>query len=124
MERRLSFLLDQFSGASHVLVLQPAALAGLAAFRQLLPQLIDFFLRFAVDGKRNGLGELEIGAAIDCLELLSVEPEGDSQNSSWNSRPGFGVTLDVKNLGVLEDRDVEVNGLFGAVIEPQARGDL
>ena len=45
-------------------VFQPPALTRLTAFCQLLPELIDFFLRLAVDGKRNGLGELERGPSL------------------------------------------------------------
>ena len=48
-----------------VFIREPAALHFFAAVRrQLLPVIIDFLLRLAVDYERNGFGELELRSTI------------------------------------------------------------
>jgi hypothetical protein len=51
-------------------ILEPAAPAFLAAFRQLAPEIIDLVLRLASDLERDRLVELEMRAAIERDEAL------------------------------------------------------
>jgi hypothetical protein len=51
-------------------ILEPAALAFLAALRQLAPEIIDIVLRLAGDLERDRLVELEMRAAIERDEAL------------------------------------------------------
>ena len=38
--------------------------------------------------------------------------------------PGLAVSRDASDAGILEDRGVELRGLFGLIVEPEAGGDL
>ena len=48
-----------------VLVLEPSARTFLAARGELLPELVDFLLRLAIDRERDGLVELELGTPVE-----------------------------------------------------------
>ena len=102
---------------------------GATASRELVPVVIHFLLALAIDDQRNRLGKLELGAAVQCGELLSVERELDDHDG-----PGFlavvffagrGVTLDMGDFGVAaKGGNVVVGGLFGLVLEPEAGGNF
>src|SRR4030095_5899417 len=105
------------------LVLEPAALHLLAAFRELAPVVIDLFLVLAVDDERNGLRELELRTSVQRNELLAVELEVDDHDRALGSRPGLAVPADALDLRVLEDGGVELRRLLGVVVEPQEWSD-
>src|SRR3989441_13369955 len=56
-------------------VLEPAARLPLTAFREVLPQPVDFFLRVAVHEEGSPLREREVRAAVHGHESRSVEFE-------------------------------------------------
>src|SRR5262245_61654424 len=56
-----------------VFVLEPTALLFLAPGRKLLPQLIHFRLRAAVNHKRNGFSKLEVRPTIEGHKLLTLQ---------------------------------------------------
>ena len=105
-------------------VFQPAAGAFLAAAGdQLVPVFVHFFLAVAVDGERDRFGELELRSAVEREEVLAVELEVDDERAALRSGLGAGVGRGAVDLGVLEDRGIEVHGFFGVAVEPQGRGD-
>ena len=61
-------------------VFEPTALAFLTAVGQLLPQFIDFCLRFAVHRQRYGFVEFEYRPAVQRDELLALELKRDGQD--------------------------------------------
>ena len=95
----------------------------LPAVGQPLPVVVDLVLLLAVDLERDGLAERELGAAVDADEPLSVELELHGHDRARLARPGLGVVGDADDARVLEDGGVEVRGLLGLGVEPQARGD-
>ena len=98
----------------------------IAAGGELLPVVVHFFLRLAIDLKRDGLVELEDRAAVERGECLPVQLEGHGHDRSGRLAvdlpPGFAVARDVPDLRVLEDADIERGGLLGLIVEPQDRG--
>src|SRR5665213_2624646 len=65
------------------LVLEPAALAFAAAVGgEPGPVFVYLLLRVAADGERDGLGELEVWATVECCKFLSIEFEGDGENAA------------------------------------------
>ena len=105
-----------------VAVLQPAALALLAALGQRVPVVVDLVLVGAVDQQRDGLVEREHRTAVDGGERLAVEHELDGQHRSCRARrrPRRSSVI-VGDLRVREDRDVELGG-FLALVSNQRLG--
>ena len=76
----------------------------------------------------------ELGAAVQRDELLPLEQEVDRHHGARGPRTGLAVPRDAEDLGLApvarqgaaggERRDVEVRGILGLVVEPQARSDL
>jgi hypothetical protein len=106
-------------------VLQPPALAGLAAtLDERVPEPVDLRLILARHGERHRLGERKLGAAVERRELLARQAEGDRHHLAGRPWRTFGVSRDAGDLGVGEERDVEVRRLLGLTVEPQERGDI
>ena len=112
------------------LVLQPAALLRLriAALGQPLPVVIHFILRRALNLERDGLVELENGAAVERGEGLSVQLKGHRQHRPGrlpvDFLSGLWIARDGDDFRVFEDGGVKAGGVFGLVVEPQAGADL
>src|SRR5438105_2386601 len=104
-------------------ILQPAADTLLAALGELPPVVVDLGLVRAVDEQRNRLAELELGAAVDAGVLLAVEQERHGHHRADPARRAFGVVRHGGDLGVREDRHVELGGLEGLGVEPEVGGD-
>src|SRR5262249_44248493 len=111
------------------LVLEPAAGAlRAAAGDELAPVIVHLLLVLAVDLERDGLAELEVRAAVEGHEPLALDLELHGHDRS--SRPAvdlealLAVAADAEDLGVLEDGHVELRGLLGLAVEPQAGGYL
>ena len=108
-------------------VLEPPALYVLAARRELRPEVVDFFLRLAVHDERYRLGEFEDRPSVQRCELLPIELECHRHDRPLRSSGGLGrrvvIAGDARYPGILEDRDVELRGLLGLMIEPQKRCD-
>ena len=72
--------------------------------------------------------ELEDWSAVERQILLTIEFERDGHHAAGGSagclRALFVVVRGGANLGILEDRGVELDGFFSLVIEPQARRDF
>src|ERR1019366_6741461 len=100
------------------LVLEPAAATLAAARGELFPEFIDFFLRLALHEQRDRFRELEVRAAVKRDERLTLKPETTEIGLPLRFRSRVAVARDADDLGVLEERDVEVHGLFGVVIKP------
>jgi len=77
-----------------------------AAFRQFLPQFVDFALSLAVDEERYGRRERELRTAVEGDEALSRELEGE------RCCPAF----EVCNLRVFEDGGIKAHRFFGASV--------
>src|SRR5207302_9112919 len=63
-------------------------------------------------------------AAVQGVEVLTLELEGARHDGPVRSRPRLAVPRDAQHLRILEDRDVEVHRLFGVAVEPEKRDDL
>src|SRR5437660_11808739 len=107
-----------------VLVLEPAAWVFSTGRRQLRPERIDFLLRLTVDEQGYRLRELELRAAVQGVEVLTLELEGAGHDRPLHARPGVSVSRDAHDPRILEDRHIEVHRLFGVAVEPQERDDL
>ena len=106
-------------------VLEPAALAlPPAVRRQLVPVVVDFFLILTVHDEREGLAELELRAAVQRRELLALQLKAHDHDRAFWSRPRIAIAADTENLGILEDRRVELRRRFGVVVEPEERRDF
>jgi hypothetical protein len=94
-----------------------------AAVGELAPVVVDLVLRFAVDLKRDRLVELELRAAVERHELLSLDLElyghDRSRGLAVDLMSRLSIAIDASDLGVLEDRDVEIRRRLGLVVEPQ-----
>src|SRR5260370_27222894 len=106
------------------LVGEPAALYLLASGRKLLPKVVDLLLRVTLHDQRDGRREGEPRTAVESHDLVSVELEHDHHDSSLRTRPGVSVAADLLHPRVREDRDVEVRGFFGVVVEPEKWRDV
>src|SRR5690606_32467799 len=105
-------------------VLEPAARAvAAAALDQLVPEVVDLGLVGTADLEGDRLGEGELRSAVERDELLAVGRELDGEDAPLRPRTGRGVPGDPAEVGVLEHGDVEVRGLLGASVEPQAGGE-
>src|SRR5437867_4755402 len=91
-----------------VLVLQPAAWPLLAAFGELFPELVHFFLSVAVHGERYGLGEFELGPTVQRDELLALELKYHGHHATLWPRACLSVTSSGHDPGILEDRDIKL----------------
>src|SRR5205807_387347 len=98
---------------------QPAAAVFLAVGGQLLPQRVDFLLGLAVDEERDRRREGELRATVERMELLPFDLEDHGHRASLRPGARFAVTRDLGDLRILEDRGVELRGLFGLAVEPQ-----
>src|SRR5439155_12967057 len=105
-------------------VLKPAALIFSAAGGQLLPQLVYFLLCLAVHEERYRRREFELWAAVQGVEVLTLELERARHDRPLRPRPGVSISRDAHHLRILEDRHVEIHRLFGLAVEPQERGNL
>src|SRR5206468_91323 len=107
------------------LVLEPAALALFSpAGCELVPVLIDLLLRLTVHHEREGLAELEQRAAVQRRELLALELEVHDHHGAFGPRSRVAVAAHGENLGILEDRYIELRRLFGVAVEPEEWRDL
>src|SRR5262249_31689492 len=95
-----------------------------AAGRELVPQVIHFLLRLAIDEQRDRRGELEVWSPVQGDELLSFEFEVDSHCRSLGAGAGIAISAYGLELRVLEKPYIEVCCLFGFVVEPQKRRDF
>jgi len=77
-----------------------------------------------VHGERNGFGEFELRAAVQCGELLALEPEAADHDRSGRAGSRLAVARHVQDLRALEDRDVVIHRLLGVVVEPEERRDF
>jgi hypothetical protein len=82
-----------------------------AAFEELAPERVDLFLVLATHNERDGLAELEFGAAVQNLDARSYRrvPASDLWRHVSNCKrltPAFGVTprtagLDLERAGAI-----------------------
>src|SRR5262245_55925542 len=110
-----------------VFILEPAAWSFFTVLGQLAPEVIDLGLRLAAYLQRYRLVELEVRAAVQRGECLSLDLEFDNHHrTGWlvmNITPRFGVAADLAELRVLEDRAIELCRLLGFGVEPETRCD-
>ncbi|MNW04097.1 hypothetical protein D3C71_2001330 [compost metagenome] len=82
----------------------------------------------AVDLERDRLVEAKHRAAVESGEGLAVEHETDGHHRAFGPtvelEAGLAVASDGGDGGVLEHRAVEVRGVFGLIVEPQAGGEF
>ena len=105
------------------LVLEPAALALLAALGQPVPVVVGLLLVLADDLEGDRLGERELRPAVEGGVLLAVEGEVDGQDVALLHRRGHvrPVAGDVADARVREDRGVVLRGLLRLAVEPETR---
>src|SRR5438046_1816437 len=77
--------------------------------KHLLPDRIDVLLRHTIHEQGYRRRELELLAAVQGVEVLTLELEGAGHDGPFFARPGVSVSRDVHDSGILEDRDVEVH---------------
>ena len=83
-----------------VLVLQPAAPAGLAALRELAPVVVDVLRDLAADYERDRLVELELRPAFERDERLAVKLEGHRHHTTPFVRRGVVSRQGARGTGV------------------------
>src|SRR6266498_3824534 len=109
-------------------VCQPAASAFLPAFGKFFPKIIHFFLRLAVNNKRDGLGEFEHRTAVEPHESLPLKLEFNRHDRSFWPAGFFGCFFAIagnsSDLGIFENGGVKLHRLLGVVIEPQKWSDF
>src|SRR5207245_1523486 len=117
--------LREVGGAELAHVVGLPGIVACAADGELLPEMVHFLLALAVDDEGYRLAELEHRPAVQRDEILARELESHRHDRSLRSAGGLGplfvVASGASDLRVLEDRRVEVHGLFSLVIEPQER---
>src|SRR5713101_7108144 len=107
-----------------IAVLQPAAVALLAAGDERVPQPVDVLLDLAVDVERDRLVELEMGPAVDGDEILALELEGNRHDRALRPRAAIVIARPRDDARVLEDGGIEAHRLPGIGVEPQEWRDL
>src|SRR6202043_2878864 len=100
-------------------ILQPAAPVFPAACRELLPEVIHFFLCLAIHDERNSRGKRELRPTIQGDEFLPVDLKRRDHDRSLGSRPVVSVTIHLSNLRVLENGDIKIRRLLRFSVEPQ-----
>src|SRR4051812_39279432 len=111
------------------LVLDPATLLrlGITTLAELVPVVVHLFLVSTHDLKRDRFGELELGAAIQSGERLSVELELDGENLArrlpMDLRPSLRIPTDPSYFRVLEDTGIKPRRVFGLAVEPETGSD-
>jgi hypothetical protein len=107
---------------------QPHCCLDRPARGQASPEVVDFFLGLAIDLKRDRFVEREVRASVKAGKRLAVEFEADGHDRpdfpAVEFLAGLAVMGDGGDFCVIEDRTVELGGLFGLAVEPQARGDF
>src|SRR5437773_2543078 len=101
-----------------ILVLEPTALLVCFARGEFPPQIVHFLLRLTVHEQRDRRCELVLGTAVQRIEFLPLELERATHDGAVRARH------QAHDLRVLEDRNVELHGLFGLAVEPEKRDDL
>src|SRR5581483_1094334 len=85
-------------------------------------------LCLAMHLKRNGFVEFEHRPAVQCGKRLTVDLEFNGHDRTFGPAVDLlaflSVAADSSDPGIPEDRRVEPGGLFGLIVEPQARGDF
>src|ERR1700694_268930 len=105
-------------------IFEPAARSFLsAALSQPLPNLIELVLRLTGGDEGERFGERKRRAAIEGRVLLSVEFETGVQQAPFWERTVRVSAQHAADPGVRKHRDVEIDRLFGALLERQARSD-
>src|SRR4029453_4488047 len=66
---------------------------------------------------------LELRPAVQAHELLSLDLEDDGHDRAGRARSRISIPRYLADLRILEDRGVELRGLLGPAVEPQARHD-
>src|SRR6266550_4750429 len=107
-----------------MLVFKPAASRLLPAIAsQLLPKVVDLFLRPAVDDEGYGFCKFEMRAGVDGHKVLPLELKLCSHHRTFWSSRSFGACLVISgnflDPRILKNRDVKIHRLFSIVIEPQ-----
>src|SRR4029079_14676854 len=95
-----------------------------AAGGQLLPVAVDLRLVIAIDRKRDRLAELELRAAVQRGNGRAVKLERNDEHLALLAGARGRGPRHAGDLRIPEDRDIEVGGLFGLLVEPQERADL
>src|SRR6266487_784920 len=101
-----------------ILVLEPTALLVCFARGEFPPQIVHFLLRLTVHEQRDRGCELVLGTAVQRIELLPLELERATHDGAVRARH------QAHDLGVLEDRNIELHRLFSLAVEPEKRDDL
>jgi hypothetical protein len=100
-------------------ILEPAALLLPAILGQLIPELIDLLLRFAVDIERDGRCELVHRAAVERHEILALELECNDRYGSGMVGIFIFETVDFDYLRIIKNGSVIIHRFLSLFIEPQ-----
>ncbi len=110
------------------MVFAPAALlrAFIATGRELLPVIVNLFLRLALDLERDGLSEGNLRTAIKGGKRLPIQFNGYGHDRThWfavDLLPRFPRASHIHNLGMFEDRGIKRDYLCGVILKPQTGG--
>src|SRR5262245_44475798 len=107
-------------------VLQPTAHAVFAAtLDEGAPVAVDFGLVLAVDDERDRFAERELRPAVEAYEWHATQGEVDGQDVAFRvARVVSRGARDIVDAAVREEIRVELGGLLGLAVEPQAGRDL
>jgi hypothetical protein len=100
---------------------------GIAADRQLFPEMVYLILSVTVDMKPDGFIELEEWAAVERGKRLSVQFESHHHDGagrfSVNPLSDLAIAGNFRDLRILEHAGIEASGRLGLVIESKAPGN-
>jgi hypothetical protein len=92
---------------------------------ELLPEIIELFLRVAIHLKRDRFVKLEVRPAVQRRQRVSMEferhPHHGAPFAPVNFLPDFPVPRDLRDLRVLENRGIKLRSFFSVAVEPKTR---
>src|SRR6476659_293661 len=103
---------------------QPPTGALLAALGERFPIAVDLLLGLAEHLEGDRLAEGELRAGVEGDELLPHQLERDGHDGPLVPRAGGAVAGDLPEVGVREDRRVELRGILPLRVEPETGHQL
>lgn len=103
---------------------QPAAGLLLATLDELVVIVVDLVLRLAMNKERNRAVEFSPGSTVDRRKILALELEAHRHHRTLEPESGIAITRDIGDPRIVEYRDIEIDGFFRVVVEPEMRDDF
>src|SRR2546423_8820856 len=104
-------------------ILEPAARSWFATVCEPRPEFADLLLGLAGRHERKGFGERKRLSAVKGGVLLPVDEEAGVQYAAFRNWTLTVAPEQAQDPGILEQRNVKINGLLGPALERQRRSD-